>query len=155
MNKKNSLPYQFDYIVFNRNIWQSSSCSKLLKSFKIVDNSFYFCPLTFFKVFYIWTSWGLSKFHEKCICFKVHLDFYVLREIFILFCYQEKTLSVDVNSWFLLIHDQGISFTIGPLLSSHGHWSLYDIFPDILRNAPHEKFRNLIIYYNQQGCIKI
>lgn len=40
------------------------------------------------------------------------------------------------------------------VLSSHGHRSLYDIYPDILRNAPHEKFRNLFIYYNQQGCNK-
>ena len=40
-----------------------------------------------------------------------------------------------------------------PILS----WSLVLVwhFPDILRNAQHEKFRNLIIYYNQQGCIKI
>ena len=36
-------------IVCNRNIWQSFTCYKVLKSFKIVDNSFYFCPQTFLK----------------------------------------------------------------------------------------------------------
>ena len=92
-------------IVYNRNIWQSSSCCKVLNTFKIVDNSFYFCPQTFSKFLYIWTSWGLSKFHEKCICFKVHFDLKKIIHQYYSFSFNKNNnfyrcpFLISLNSW--------------------------------------------------------